>query len=77
MEVNQLEPNQVEKLVFEAIVVLYKQGKELVSMGEVCEFLGLDKDNIPSLYYQQYYELADFYKDHPDVGLEQLNNTIH
>jgi hypothetical protein len=66
-----------EELVFNAMLVLYKQGKEIVSMGEVCECLGIDKTEIPAVYYEDYYELEDFYKQNPDIGLEKIINTIH
>lgn len=68
---------QAEELVFNVMVELYKQGKTVVSMGEVCEILGVDKSEIPAVYYEDYYELADFYKENPDVGVEKINNTIH
>ena len=68
---------QAEELVFNVMVELYKQGREIVSMGEVCEILGVDKTEIPSVYYEDYYELDDFYKENPDVGVEKINNTIH
>lgn len=69
--------SHAEKLVFAVMVTLYKQGKEIVSMGEVCEVLGVDKTEIPAVYYEHYYELEDFYKENPDIGLEKISNTIH
>lgn len=71
------EESQTEELVFDVIVELYKNGKEIVSMGEVCEILGVDKADIPAVYYEDYYELDDFYKENPEVGVEKINNTIH
>lgn len=68
---------QVEALVYEVMVELYKIGKKFVSLGEVCEHLGVDKSTIPVIYYNEYYELDDFYKENPDIGTEKLNNTIH
>ena len=67
----------MEALVYEVMVELYKIGKQFVSLGEVCEHLGVDKSTIPVIYYDEYYELADFYKENPDIGTEKLNNTIH
>jgi predicted HTH domain antitoxin len=69
--------SQVEELVFSVMVELYQQGHKIVSMGEICEVLGIDKSEIPAVYYEDYYELADFYKEHPQIGVQKINNTIH
>jgi hypothetical protein len=69
--------SHAEELVFAVMITLYQRGKEIVSMGEVCEVLGIDKSEIPAVYYEDYYELTDFYKENPSIGLEKINNTIH
>jgi hypothetical protein len=68
---------QADKIVFYIMVELYKQGHEIVSLGQLCEHFGIDKEEIPPLYYNEYYELDDFYKENPGIGIEQITNTLH
>jgi predicted HTH domain antitoxin len=71
------DPQAVEELVYSIMVNLYQLGKQFTSLGEICEILGVDKSDIPVIYYDEYYELEDFYKENPKLGLEKINATIH
>lgn len=68
---------QLESALFSIIIEYYRKGYEYVSLGQLCEHFGIDKSIIPPLYYNEYYELDDFYKENPGIGIEQITNTLH
>lgn len=71
---NDLLDVESDQLIYSAVVYFLRKGKTIVSVGEICELLGVDKLDIPSIYYNEYYELVDKYKQNPRLGLDELNN---
>lgn len=66
-----------EREIFTVMVEFHKRGYKTISLGTVCETLGVDKSEIPDIYYTEFYELDDFYKENIDVAEELVNANIH
>lgn len=66
-----------EREIFTAMVEFHKRGHSVVSLGLVCETLGIDKSEIPDKFYTEFYELDDFYKENLEVADELTTATLH
>jgi len=66
-----------EREIFTVMVEFHKIGYSVVSLGTVCETLGIDKSEIPDTFYTEFYELDDFYKENPEIVEELANATLH
>lgn len=66
-----------EREIFTVMVEFHKRGHSVVSVGTVCETLGIDKSEIPDIFYTEFYELSDFYKENPDVAQELTTAILH
>lgn len=66
-----------EREIFTVMVEFHKKGHSVVSLGNVCEQLGIDKSEIPDIFYTEYYELDDFYKQNIEIAEEVMTSTLH
>jgi len=66
-----------EREIFTVMVECHKQGYSVVSLGTVCEILGISKSEIPDEFYTEFFELDEFYKENIEVAEELSTATLH